>query len=127
MFKVPNEYRMTHGKLASDNTYGCNGAFIIPLAKYKARTPQQGAATVIVSDGGGWEHVSVHVVYNKKMFTPCWATMCVIKDLFWDDEDCVIQFHPPKSQYVNMHPHVLHLWRKVGSEFETPPKVFVGI
>lgn len=35
------------------------------------------------------------------------------------------QFHPPESEYVNNHPSCLHLWRKIGSEFETPPKILV--
>lgn len=42
------------------------------------------------------------------------------------DEECVVQYHPPKSEYVNFHPYCLHLWRKVGENFETPPKHFVG-
>lgn len=53
--------------------------------------------------------------------------MCKVKDLFWGEEDCVVQFHPPKSVYVNNHEFVLHLWRKIGSQFETPPGILVGI
>jgi hypothetical protein len=65
-----------------------------------------------------WEHVSVSVPGNARC--PTWEEMCFIKDTFWNDEDCVVQFHPPKSQYVNVHPYVLHLWRHKHINFLTP-------
>lgn len=57
---------------------------------------------------GGWEHVSV-APYDGH--TPTWDEMCQIKDIFFDDEEVVLQFHPKKSQYVNMMGNSLHLWR----------------
>ncbi len=56
----------------------------------------------------GWEHVSV--VREDRI--PTWEEMCMVKSMFWDDEDCVVQFHPPKSKYVNISPNALHLWRR---------------
>lgn len=44
----------------------------------------------------------------------------------WGEEECVVQFHPPRSEYVNRHPYCLHLWKKIGEEYETPPKEYVG-
>src|SRR5580658_4748259 len=44
-----------------------------------------------------FEHVSVSLAHR----CPTWEEMCKIKDLFWDDEDVVVQFHPAKSEYVN--------------------------
>lgn len=79
--------------------------------------------TVVASDGQGWEHVSVSTPGR----CPTWDEMCFIKDLFWDEEDTVIQFHPPKSEYVNNHPNCLHLWRKVGENMKTPPKFLTGL
>ncbi len=78
-------------------------------------------AIVIFSWGGGWEHVSVS--YPNRY--PTWEEMCRIKDMFWNEEECVVQYHPPKSEYVNNHPYCLHLWRKSGENFELPPKEFV--
>ena len=75
----------------------------------------------VASWGGGWEHVSVS--FSGR--TPTWEEMCKVKDTFWNDNECVIQYHPAKSEYVNNHPYCLHLWKKIGSEFETPPKAFV--
>lgn len=77
----------------------------------------------VVSDGFGWEHVSVSLEKKK---CPNWGIMCAVKDLFWDPEDCVIQFHPPASAYVNAHPYCLHLWRKIGHEYEIPDSILVG-
>lgn len=72
---------------------------------------------VIVSDGLGWDHVSVvlHERVNNRMTnvkrTPTWGEMSYIKDLFFDPEEWVMQFHPAHSQYVNNHKYCLHLWR----------------
>lgn len=77
---------------------------------------------IIASWGGGWEHVSV----SLRNRCPTWDEMCMIKDIFWGEEECVVEYHPPKSQYVKLHPYCLHLWKKIGTEFETPPKEFVG-
>jgi len=113
MFKVPEHYRITKpGRLFSDSSYGNNGAFKVT------------GLFVIASEGDGWEHVSVSLPNNKRC--PSWGEMCKIKDLFWDDEDCVIQFHPPKSEYVNVHKSCLHLWREQNIIYNTPPKYMIG-
>lgn len=63
----------------------------------------------------GWEHVSVSPYSGK---TPSWDDMCTIKDMFWNDEEAVIQIHPKKSEYVNIQDNCLHLWRH--KEMELP-------
>lgn len=68
----------------------------------------------------GWEHVSV----STERRIPNWTEMCFVKNLFWDEEDCVVQFHPPASRYVNRHPYCLHLWRH--ASFPLPPMYLVG-
>lgn len=78
-------------------------------------------AKVVFSWGRGWKHVSVS--YSNRC--PTWEEMCRVKDIFWYDNECVVQFHPPKSEYVNNHPYCLHLWRKRDGNFELPPKEFV--
>lgn len=113
--KTPNQYRVTTGILGSDDSFGNNGLFLIPHYSYTLK--------VIASDGMGWEHVSVSLPNRN----PNWDEMCFIKDLFWDDTDTVIQYHPPKSEYVNNHEHCLHLWKPIGKQIETPPKILVGI
>jgi len=49
------------------------------------------------------------------------------EDIFWGPEEVVVQFHPAKSEYVNNHPHVLHLWRSTTHKIKTPPSIMVGI
>jgi hypothetical protein len=123
MFHVPNKYRISkedHPMLGSDSSYGNSGAFRIPIDKNIL-------AFVIASDGGKWEHVSVHIVEDGKNETPAWEEMCKIKEIFWDEEDCVIQYHPAKSEYVNNHKHTLHLWRPVNIEIPIPPSIMVGV
>jgi hypothetical protein len=84
--------------------------------------------TIIVSDGegDGWEHVSVSLARPGRARLPNWEEMCWAKNLFWDPEDCVVQFHPPRSELVNNW-RVLHLWRSLKQEFPRPPMVAVGI
>lgn len=55
----------------------------------------------------GWEHVSVSL-QNRN---PNWDEMCLVKDLFFDDEEICIQYHPKKSEYVNLHKYCLHIWK----------------
>ena len=98
---------------------GFAGFLSFPGRTRKERTRNKIA--IVCSYGGGWEHVSV----SLKNRCPTWEEMCTVKDIFWGDEECVVQYHPPKSEYVNTHPYCLHLWKKIGSEFETPPKEFI--
>jgi hypothetical protein len=55
-----------------------------------------------------WEHVSVA---SRSGPCPSWELMASVKALFWRDDEAVIQFHPPRSEYVNAHPYCLHLWK----------------
>lgn len=115
-FRVPEKFRITTGPMASSAAVGNNGAFRFPAA------PGRPALSVIASDGEGWEHVSVSTPFR----CPTWEEMCWIKDQFWGPEDCVVQFHPARSEYVNLHQFCLHLWRPVGTQIATPPTYMVG-
>lgn len=116
MFHVPEKCRHRTGAFGSDEKYGNNGLFWVNY--YKTNVTLK----VIASDGMGWEHVSVSLPNRN----PNWDEMCFIKELFWDDEDCAVQYHPPKSEYVNCHPHCLHLWRPTEGEIILPPSICVG-
>lgn len=82
-------------------------------------------ASVIWSNGGGWEHVSISP-FNKSL-TPDWDDMCRLKDMFFYDNETVVQYHPKKSEYVNNVPNCLHLWRPINEVMPTPPAIMVGI
>lgn len=76
----------------------------------------------------GWDHVSVSVMRQRPqepLACPTWEEMCLVRDLFWEPEDRVVQFHPPRSEYVNTHAACLHLWRWTGGEFPHPSPLLV--
>jgi hypothetical protein len=73
------------------------------------------------NNGTSWEHVSVSLSNRS----PTWDEMCYVKNLFWKEEENVIQFHPKRSKYKNQFPYVLHLWKKINEEHELPPDDFV--
>lgn len=72
-------------------------------------------------EGYQWEHVSV----KGHGCCPTWEQMSHVKSLFWEPSECVVQYHPAEKDYVNIQPHVLHLWKPVGVEFPMPPKEMV--
>ena len=80
---------------------------------------------VIASSDCGWDHVSVSPGTNRKNGTPTWDEMCAIKDMFFESEEVVIQYHPAKSEYVNFCDNCLHLWRPTAEKLPTPPRIFV--
>lgn len=133
-FHVPEQYRLSpeqHALFGTTAANGQRGAFRIPHPLHPT------ILLFVIADEGTrdergplplaeqWEHVSVHVEEASRKRTPTWAEMCLVKELFWDREDTVIQLHPPRSRYVNDHPYVLHLWRQVGVAQPLPPRVYV--
>jgi len=122
MFHVPEAARQCTGPLASTAAHGNNGAFVMP-SSIAGRWLR-----IIVSDGYGFDHVSVHVEDAKgRRKIPLWEEMCAVKAAFWDAEDVVMQLHPKESEMVNNEPHTLHLWRPQGQTIPTPPSVLVGL
>jgi len=111
-FHAPQEHLFRHPALGLG--FGNNGFF-----KFKKNNITYYCQA---SDGLGWEHVSVSLSVKR---CPDWDEMCMIKNMFWDEEDCVIQYHPSKSHYVNNHPYVLHLWRPTNDNIPLPPKGLV--
>ena len=127
-FHVPEASRIADGPMGSEPNAGQYGAFYVP-------SPESGWMLALVCDDGtngevpeslGWEHVSVNAIRGKQSRTPSWKEMAFVKSLCWDDEDVVVQYHPRKSESVNLHPSVLHLWRLVGATMPMPPKNLVG-
>jgi hypothetical protein len=115
-FHVPNKFRIRSGRIGSDDSIGNAGAFEIKLKHSQT-------VFVIASDAMGWEHVSV----SRKDRCPTWDEMCQIKALFWGEDDCIVQYHPPKRAYVNNHPYCLHLWRPTDFCMPMPPSIMVGL
>jgi hypothetical protein len=124
MKAAPDKYRTKHPYINELFTKGNNGLFIIPhyrINNYYLRC--------MISDGMSWEHVSVTVSHKDKAATRCptWEEMCFVKDVFWNKDEVVIQYHPAEKDYVSMHPFCLHLWKPIGAVLPTPDPLMVGI
>lgn len=64
-----------------------------------------------------WEHVSVSLPDR----CPIWEEMDRVKELFWQEDECVMQLHVPKKDHKNLFPYCLHLWKPLLSEIPRPP------
>jgi hypothetical protein len=93
------------------------GSFIIEAIDGKMIIMSSGSDRVY-----GWEHVSV----SFSTRSPTWEEMCWVKNMFWEENEVVVQYHPAKKDYVNHHPHCLHLWRSMRRPLRTPPTILVG-
>ena len=111
--------RILIGRYGTKKNNGLMGAFYIvsPISKSPLLVISSGP------DNQGWEHVSVSLPDKNR--TPNWAEMCFVKNIFWDKDECVVQYHPPETEYVNNHPYTLHLWRPINQKIPVPPKIFV--
>lgn len=129
-FHAPEKYRHIIKEYPKEAQTGNNGLFYIPQKKgaplkvisSDERDWEEAVACGEIEGDTPWRHVSVSLPTR----CPTWEEMCRVKYLFWDDTDTVIQYHPPKRDYVNMHPYCLHLWQPVGIDIPAPPKIMVG-
>jgi len=54
-----------------------------------------------------WRHLSVSCAHPPRV--PSWAELAHMKELFLGDEKALLVL-PPRAEYVNDHPSVLHLF-----------------
>lgn len=80
-------------------------------------------SSVVWSTDGGWDHVSVSPIDPR--MTPKWDFMCELKNLFFNEDETVVQYHPQKEDYVNIKQNCLHLWKPTKAELPIPPKEMV--
>jgi hypothetical protein len=57
-------------------------------------------------DGKEWLHLSV----SRQDRLPSWDDLVEVKEVFGGTATSAIQVIPPRAEYVNCHPNVLHLW-----------------
>ena len=76
---------------------------------------------VAASNNDGWDHVSI----STRERCPRWNEMQQIKELFFEDDEVVMQLHPEKTEYINLAETCLHLWRPQNVEIPTPPPALV--
>lgn len=80
-----------------------------------------GRLRVVLSTGGGWDHVSVSLSDR----TPRYQEMKMIKLLCFRPDEWAIELHPPPSRYVSIHPYVLHMWRPHNLDIPIPDERMV--
>lgn len=109
--KELEKYRKVHPVLGASE--GMCGYFEIPTGGGNLRVISSGELS---GHNPEWEHVSVSMPHR----CPLWNEMQRVKEMFWDDDEVVVQIHPAKADYVNTHEFCLHLW-KHKSPIATPP------
>lgn len=77
---------------------------------------------VIASSECGWHHVSV----STSNRCPKWNEMCEIKDMFFERDEMVIQYHMPENDNINLHQYCLHMWKPTEEKVPVPPSWMVG-
>ena len=68
------------------------------------------------SDGNRWLHVSC----ARRDRLPTWAELRTVKDVFIGRDVYAAQILPPTECYVNINPHVLHLFAPVDHPWPLP-------
>jgi len=71
----------------------------------------RGGLAVLVSqaverDRKKWVHLSV----SHRGRLPTWDEVVAVKEIFLGTDSVALQVLPPRSEWVNFHPNVLHLW-----------------
>lgn len=116
------KYRAPHSAGFKHNNGDDFGWFEIPTPRIHGSVGPKLRVMAAPTDQE-WQHVSVSLAHR----CPTWEEMCFIKNLFWDETETVVQFHPPKSDYINNAQFCLHLWKWNGGEMPRPPFILVGL
>lgn len=119
-------YTLEHGRITQGEYGTPNGGS--PTGAFTIYNPRRTDVLRIIAndakpkDAEGWEHVSVSLEHR----CPTWEEMVYVKNLFWHENETVVQFHPAKEFYVNHHPYALHMWRNTKQEAVLPPSFMIG-
>ncbi len=112
----PERYRAKHPLDFKHKKGDPFGWFMIPSNKDGRMIAVQADAT-----HNEWEHISC----SMRNRCPTWEEMCYLKNLFWDESQIAVQFHPAKEDYVNVAKFCLHIWVYKGF-MPRPKKNLVG-
>lgn len=96
-----------------------NGIFHLTL-------PSGMKARVLASTGRGWDHLSVTVrakIDVPSTRCPTWDEMVFIKRAFFEPHEWAVEYHPPQSQNISVHPFCLHLWRCQYADMPLPEEI----
>src|SRR6266498_2193560 len=80
------------------------------LDGYKARNTGLGLAVIasdaVEADGRHWRHFSI----SHRTRLPSWDELVRCKEWFLGTDSRALQIVPPRREWVNINPNVLHLW-----------------
>lgn len=80
---------------------------------YVGAGPNLGLAVILdetTIDGKEWRHLSV----SRRSRTPNYEEVDRVRRTFLGEDAVTMHIWPPKAEYVNLHPHCLHLWQPIG-------------
>lgn len=76
------------------------------------KLPDCGTCSVISRNNKyGYEHVSISI--KHKFGIPSREDICMLKDIFFGDEEEVYYIHTKKSEYMNISENCLYLWKPI--------------
>jgi hypothetical protein len=58
-------------------------------------------------DGKTWVHLSV----SHRVRLPTWEELKAVREVFLGTDSVALQVLPPRSEWVNVHPNVMHLFK----------------
>jgi hypothetical protein len=120
--KFPEQFRWANPGTPYNSKEGDPfGLFEIPAHKAPGRRLLRVVACRGEEGNENWDHASVSLGPTSKT-PPTWDEMCFVKNLFWEETEWAVQYHPAKSSYVNLHKSTLHLWHNPRIEFPKPPQ-----
>lgn len=110
-------------KLGKILGYQCirNHKVIPPTHMAEIELPECGTCKLIWECTNGYEYVAVSPQdpgsQNKYLY-PMWNDMCVLKDVFFGDEEVKYKYSSKKFRYVNGVEGWMYLWRPIGYEID---------
>ena len=116
--------RILQGSDWASNPGDPYGSFQMEVTLDAARSELRIIANRADRTSAWWEHVSVSTPDR----CPTWAEMCVVKALFWKEDELVVPFHPRKIAYMKCHTFTLHMCRPTRHKdrMPVPPTHLVG-
>jgi hypothetical protein len=93
---------------------------LTPAPRFEGRF-KFGELMVIASAANGWDHMSV-CCHDR---CPTWSEMDHMKRTFFLPGEVAYQLHVAETDHINIHPHVLHIWRPRHRLIPLPPKAMV--
>lgn len=96
---------------------------------YRLPTNEQGVFIWCAAAVGlGWEYVGVcRELYGRdgtrlSLDLPHFSDLDRVKSLFWRRDEAALVLFPPEGVHIELHPAVVHLWRRQQGDIAWPPR-----